>query len=253
MHFRFFIPRMPELDFGNIYSSSGKIIQLRYAQKATDSGSTILAMKSSCGAVLISSKPRTSNLCIQEADQRIKKISSNAYMLYTGILTDGYLIHSLCKRAVRNYKSNYDTEINAEYIKKILSNYLYMFTSHLSLRIVGSSFLTIVKDVDDYKILLGEPSGKVSKWNACAAGAGERRAFTELEKLSYEGMSISDMLDQGIKILYKCFDPLNDIPFDIEAGYISDDSNGEFVRVDGKDTARIAEKYKNISIDSDGE
>lgn len=244
---------MPELDFGNIYSSSGKIIQLRYAQKATDSGSTILAMKSSRGAVLIALKPRTSNLYIQEADQRIKKISSNAYMLYTGILTDGYLIHCLCKRAARNYKSNYDAEINAEYIKKILSDYLYMFTSHMNLRIVGSSFLTIVKDVDDYKVLLGEPDGKVSKWNACAAGAGERRAFTELEKLCYEEMSVSDMIDQGIRILYKCFDPLNDVPFDVEVGYISDDSNGEFVRVDGADIIRIVEKYKDISIDSDGE
>lgn len=244
---------MPELDFGNIYNSSGKIIQLRYAQKAAGSGSTILAMKNSRGAVLVASKPRISNLHIQEADQRIKKVSSNVHMMYTGILTDGQLIHSLCKRAARDYRSNYGTEVNAEYVKKILSNYLYMFTSHLSLRIIGSSFLVIVKDVKDYKILLGDSSGKVSKWSACAAGAGERRASTELEKLNYEEMSIPDMIDQGIRILYKCFDPLNDLPFDVEIGYISDDSNGEFVRVSEGEAARIVEKYREISIDSDGE
>lgn len=244
---------MPELDFGNIYSSSGKIIQLRYAQKATDSGSTILAMKGSGGAVLIASKPRTSNLHIQEADHRIRKISSNVYMLYTGIQTDGQLIHSLCKKAARDYKSNYGTEINTEYVKKILSNYLYMFTSHLSLRVIGSSFLVLVKDADDYKILLGDSSGKVTKWTACAAGVGERRAATELEKLNYEEMTVPGMIDQGIRILYKCFDPLNDLPFDVEIGYISDESNGEFVRVSKEEIARTVEKYKEISVDSDGE
>lgn len=240
---------MTELDFGNIYSSNGEIIQLRYAQKRAETGSTVLAMKNSRGAVLIVSKPRLSNLHVQESDHRIRKLAPNAYMSYTGLLTDGMLIYNLVKKAVRDYTANYGTEISAEYLKKIMFDYLYMFTAHMSLRIIGSTFLTITKDQGSYQVMLGEPSGKISRWKACATGIGQRRAFTELEKLKLEEMSIKDMVDQGIKILYKCYDPLNDPVFDVEVGYISDESNGEFVRVNREHLEEFMNKYKDLSID----
>ena len=98
---------MVELDFGNIFNKNGDIIQLRYAQKRADNGNTTIAMKNSGGAVLIASKSRVSNLQVQESDQRIRRIASNAYMSFSGLLSDGLLISNLVKKALRNYSSNY--------------------------------------------------------------------------------------------------------------------------------------------------
>lgn len=238
---------MTELDFGNIYSSNGKVIQHRYAQKAIDAGSTMIAMRNSKCAVLFVCKPIISNLHIIENDQRIKKLSSNAYMTYTGLLTDGLLIHNICKKSIRDYVSNYDSEITTNYLKKIITEYVYMFTSNLSSRAIGASFFTIIKEEGEYNLLFTDCTGKVTKWNACAAGKGERRAFTELEKLDLEKMSIEEMVDSGIKILYKCFDPITDPEFIIEVGYMSD----EFVRIDQSKIEEISEKYKDMSMEED--
>lgn len=240
---------MAELDFGNIYNTNGEIIQLRYARKRADSGNPVLAMKNSKGVVLLVAKPRLSPLHIHESDERIRRITSKAYMAYSGILTDGLLISKLVRDAARDYTSQYGTELSSNYLKKIIFDYLYLFTSSMSLRLVGANFLTISKENNIFQILLGEPNGKVSRWNAYAIGTGSRRALTELEKLDLEFMDIKGMIDQGIKILYKCHDPLNDPSFDLEIGYISDET--DFVRVDNSDVSDIINKYKDLSIDDE--
>jgi 20S proteasome subunit alpha 7 len=242
---------MPELDYGNIYSPNGSIIQHRYAQKAVDSGSAMISMKNSRGAVIIVAKPIISNLHVIENDLRIKKISSNVFMSYTGVLTDGVLISSICKNAVRDYENNFNTEISSEYFKKILSEYLYLFTSNIGVRVIGASFLTIVKENDDYKLLFADSTGKITKWNACATGMGERRAFTELEKLNLEEMNLNEMIDEGIKILFKSHDPLSEIKFAVEVAQIGLETNGEFIRGNSDEILKIVEKYKNLSIDGD--
>lgn len=242
---------MPELDFGNIYSPNGKIIQHRYAQKAVDAGSTMLAMRSSRGAILLVSKPIVSKLHVLESDHRIRRLSSNAYMAYTGILTDGGFISSLCKNAVRNYVTNFDSEITSEYLKKIIAEHMYMFTSHTGTRVIGASIFTIIRDEDEYRLLFADCTGKVSQWNACAAGKGERRAFTELEKLDLENLSVAEMVENGIKILHMCNDPITDPEFDVEIGYISDESNKEFQRLCKEEVANISAKYRDMEFENE--
>lgn len=241
---------MAELDYGNIYSPNGKIIQHRYAQKAIDAGPTIIAMRNRRGAVLLVIKPKVSNLHVLENDHRIKRISSNAYVGYTGILTDGALVATICKNSVKDFSSNYGCEVSSEYLKKIISEHMYMFTSYIGCRVIGASLFTIVRDEDNYHLLFGDCTGKVSKWNACAAGKGERRAFTELEKLDLENMNMQEMVEQGVRILHLCSDPLIEPEFEIEVGYISEESNKEFVRLPQEEVAQISDKYKDIAIDA---
>lgn len=237
---------MTELDFDTVYNSNGTIIQHRYAKKRADNGSTVIAMKNKTGAVLLACKPKISKLHVQESDYRIRKVSNNSYMSYSGILTDGFLIYNLVKNAAQDYKKSYGMEISSEYLKKTIFDYLYIFTSRMGLRAVGANFLTISKG-EKIEIFLGEPNGEVSKWKACAVGTGSRRAFTELEKLDLESMNNSEMIDQGVKILYKCHDPINDPDFDIEVVCVS--LNSDFIRVENNEIKEIAEKYKDISID----
>lgn len=244
---------MTELDFSNIYSSTGKIIQQRYAQKAVDAASTILAMRNSKGAVLVVAKPIASKLYVQESDHRIEKISENVYMAYTGLLPDGLFIADICQRAARGYKKNTQSPVNASFFRETLGNHLYMFTQYQSVRVVGASFLSIMKEGAEYRVIGADCSGKTSEYRGYACGTGDKRAQTELEKLELETMEVKDMIDSGIKTLYLCHDALSDTKFSIEVGVISDDTDGEFVRLAQSSVDQIAEKYKDISMDGDDE
>lgn len=244
---------MVELDFSNIYNSTGKIVQLRYAQKAIDCGSTMIAMRNSKGAVLIVAKPIVSKLYVQESDRRIIKISNNLHMAYTGLLPDGFFIANLCRQRARSYASEYNAQVNYKFFKEVLGEYLYMFTQYNSTRIIGASFLAIMKDGQEYKVVGADCAGKVREYYGYAVGAGERRAQTEIEKLNFESMEMMDLVDQGIRTLFKCHDSLSDTKFTVEVEIISDDSDGEFVVLSQSKADQIMEKYKNVSVDGEDE
>lgn len=244
---------MVELDFSNIYNSSGKIVQLRYAQKAADNGSTIIAMRNSKGAVVLVAKPITAKLHNQESDQRIKKVANNVYTAYTGMLPDGFFVASMLRDAARKYRDLYAEEVSAQFLREQLHNYLYIFTQYTQTRVIGANFLTIVKDGAAYRVLGADCTGKVNEYAGYAFGAGGRRAQTEIEKFDFEAMEIRELVDQGIKTLFKCYDSLSDLPFNVEVGVISDDADGSFVRMSQATVSQIMEKYKDISIDGEDE
>lgn len=242
---------MVELDFSNIYSSTGRVIQIQYAQKAADAGITMIAMKNSKGAILLVSKPITSPLNVQESDHRIKKVSRNIYIASTGILSDGNFMTNICKRAASNYISQFQMDPSGEFLKRTLTDYLYMFTQYSSSRVLGANFLTIMRDGSQYKVFGADCSGKAVEYKAFSCGVGHRRAQTELEKIDFEENTIYDLIDAGIKTLFKCYDPLSDLKFNVEVGVISEDSNGEFFRMEQSKVDEIIEKYKDISIDGE--
>lgn len=242
---------MVELDFSNIYSSTGKILQVQYAQKAADTGSTILAMCNRDGVVILVVKPVISPLHVQASDHRIKKMCNNTYIAYTGLLNDGMLISDIAKKVARDYVSRFRCDPPVEFIKRTISDYIYMFTEYSSSRVIGAKFLVAVRDKGSYKVLSADCSGKVTEYYAFSCGAGHRRAQTELEKLDLGSMNTNDMIDQGIRILFRCHDPLSDVKFNVEAGFMSGDSDGEFVRVDQSKIDDLIEKYKDISIDDE--
>lgn len=242
---------MVELDFGNIYSSSGKIIQARYAQKAATTGSTILAMRNKKCAVLVVAKPISSKLRIHEANHRILKVADNIHMASTGIQTDGFFITKLMESAAEKYAEQFQLPMPAERFRMVLDEYIYHFTEYINLRIIGANFLAIMEDRGQYRVMGVDCAGRVAEYTGYAYGVGGRRAQTEIEKMSLEEMETVDLVDQGIKTLFKCHDPLSDVEFTVEVGIIGEETNGEFVRVEKSKIDEIVEKYKDISIDGE--
>ncbi len=242
---------MVELDFGCIYNATGKVVQLRYAQKAINKGSTIIGLRNSKGVVLIVSKPITSKLHVRESNHRIQKIADNVFMAYTGLLPSGFFIASQVKKDVDNYKQRYNSEITIKSLSESLSRFLYLFTQYNGLRVVGANFLAIVREENRFALLAGDCSGKVTEYSGFAYGIGSQRAQTEIEKLELESLEINELVENGIRTLYKCHDALSDPEFSIEVGIISNDLDGEFIRMKQEHVDEIAEKYKDLSIDED--
>jgi len=244
---------MVELDYGNIYNNIGKILQVQYAAKAASAGSTIVAMRNKKGAMIFVAKPIVSCLHVRDGNHRIQKVSEKIYTASTGVLPDGKFIAYLCGHSAKEYKKTFKQEVPGIAYRRMLGNYLYMYTQYLYTRVIGAHMLTIMKDENEYRVYGTETSGAVSEYSAIAYGKGDRRAQTELEKLDFESMEMKDLLENGIRIMFKVHDSMNDPEFNIECGFISEDSNGEFVRVAQDRVDELIEKYKDLSMDEDEE
>ncbi|KAF9763625.1 putative proteasome subunit alpha type-7 [Nosema granulosis] len=242
---------MSILDGGPIYTSTGDILQIQYAQKRADAGNTCIALKSIHGAVMLMEKPIENNLFITETDSRILKVTNEIYHMASGIETDLKHINVRLGGELLKWKHRHQEPVSPEVYRTYLSHDVYEHTAYSNLRVFGINILSCIKYENVYKILSTDCYGHSVFLKANAVGKGSRIAKTELEKLDLDDMPVKDMVENGIRILYKAFDPVKDKPFDIEIGLFTNDNSGEFVKLNKEDFAEMVEKYKNFSVDGE--
>ncbi|KAK6090404.1 hypothetical protein P3W45_000501 [Vairimorpha bombi] len=242
---------MAILDVDSIYTNTGSILQINYAQKAADNGNTCICLKNKRGVVFIAEKPIESNLYLSEKNHRIHKVTDSIYQVASGIETDLIYVNSNLKDNLIEEKHKNNMDISFECLRNQIVNLVQMFTRYSGVRPLGINILSCIKYNNDYKILQTDCSGKSLFYKSAVIGKGARIAKTELEKLRLEEMSIDDLVENGIRILYKSYDPLKDKPFDIEVGVMCDDSNGEFLRLKYEQFSGFIEKYKDFSVDGE--
>ncbi|EOB13915.1 hypothetical protein NBO_52g0006 [Nosema bombycis CQ1] len=62
-------------------------------------------------------------------------------------------------------------------------------------------------------------------------------------------MNVHDLVENGIRILYKSFDSVKDKPFDIEIGVFTPENS--FIRLKKEDYKELVDKYKDFSVDGE--
>ncbi|KAF5140466.1 proteasome subunit alpha type-3 [Vairimorpha ceranae] len=242
---------MAILDLDTIYTNTGDILQVSYAQKAADNGNTAICIKNKKGVVMIAEKPLESKLFITDVNNRIKKVNDSIYQVACGIETDIVYVNHHLKNVLINEKHQMDMDINYENLRNQLVTLVHMFTKYSGARPLGINILTCIKYNNEYKIIHTDCSGKSLFFKSAVIGKGSRIVKTELEKLKLEDLEVSDLVENGIRILYKSFDPLKDQPFDIEVGVMCEETNGQFIRLEKQQINNFVEKYKNFSVDGE--
>lgn len=242
---------MAILDVSQIYTNTGDILQINYAQKSADNGNTCICLKNKKGVVMIVEKPIESNLYISEKDNKIKKVTDSIFQVASGIETDLWYVNKNLKERLVNEKNDYELDISFENYRSQLVDIIHIFTRYNSARPLGINILSMIKYKDEYKICKSDSSGKSVFYKSTVIGKGSRIVKTELEKLNIEELDIKNMVKNAIRILYKSYDPLKDKPFDIEVGIMADETNGEFIRLKHEEYAEFIEQYKDYSVDGE--
>lgn len=242
---------MSLLDFGPIYTTTGNISQITYAQKSADSGDTCIAIKSKYGIVMAAEKPKNSQLYISESDERIKKVSNNVSLLSSGLITDAVYIQRRLKDAAMEYKKAFEEDITFESVKNALLQNVHVFTRYMGVRALGANFLTAVHKNNEFKLLTTDCSGKTSYYKANCLGRSSRRAKTELEKLEMDDMSVEDLINNAVRIIFMCYDPSKDKEFDIEIGVMSVETHGKLRKLSDDEVSVYMDKYRHISVDDE--
>ncbi|KAM0675760.1 putative proteasome subunit alpha type-7 [Gurleya vavrai] len=235
------------LDFGPIYTTTGNIHQIEYAQKCADKGPTCIAIKYKNGIIIAAEKPIDSKLF--KSSQRIKRLCPNAFMTYTGLFTDGDCLFYYTKEDVHREMARMEEPINAGSVLYRINSFLSYFNTMYGCRPLGCSFLTGVENKGNYTIYSSEPSARSASVYGGAIGKGMQRAKTELEKLDLTDLSLESAVENCVRILYKSYDPLKDKDFDIEISYLGKESENKIVDVDDETLSKFVEKYKDLSVD----
>lgn len=233
------------LDIGPIFTSTGSILQVEYAKKAVANGTTCIALRYKDGILFMSENPIESKLI--KPKQRIKKLSSNSMIVYTGVLNDGFCIYKEVNGQIKKQVKSLDAPISSGFLENVLNRCVGIFSRYLSCRPVGCNFLASIYD-GDLRLYNVECNGNVREFKASAIGKGSQRAKTELEKLDFD-FDLETAVDNAVKIMYLCHDNLKDKEFVIQARYIDVEGKGEMKDVDPEMLNRFVDMHNSLSVD----
>lgn len=212
------------------FSPDGRIFQVEYAQKAVENSGTAIGIKCNDGIVIAVEKPQISKLLVAGSNRRVFHVDSHVGIAITGYTADGRQIVHRAREEAENYKKTYGHKIVPSILADRLGLYVHYFTLHGSLRPFGSTALIAAydEDVKNAELYMVEPSGLILRYFGCAAGKGAQAAKTEVEKLiirfGQQGISSREAVRELARILHLIRDPTKDKPFELEMGWLCEES-----------------------------
>jgi len=221
------------------YSPDGRIFQIEYAVKAVENSGTAIGIRCSDGVVIAVEKPMMSKMLVAGSNRRSYGVESNLGMVVTGYLADGRQIVNRAREEAQRYKDIYGHNIVPSILASRLGQFVHVYTQYGSARPFGCVGLIAGYDEDlkTHELYMVEPSGLCLRYFGCAAGKGAQAAKTEVEKLLYKagsaGVQIScrEAVFELAKILYTVRDPSKDKPFEIEMGWLCNETNWKYSMV----------------------
>mmetsp|Transcript_94 Transcript_94/g.107 ORF Transcript_94/g.107 Transcript_94/m.107 type:complete len:291 (+) Transcript_94:122-994(+) len=228
------------------FSPDGRIFQVEYAQKAVENSGTAIGIKCSDGILIAVEKPMVSKMLVAGSNRRVFGVDSHAGVAVTGLSADGRQLVNRAREEAQNYQDTYGHKIVPSILSGRLGMFMHYYTSHGSLRPFGSQALIAAYDEDlkSSELYMVEPSGVSFRYFGCAAGKGAQAAKTELEKImsksanassssdsASEGITVREAVDELAKILNLIRDASKDKPFELEMGWLCEETNNKFALV----------------------
>lgn len=164
-----------------IFSPDGRLIQVEYAQQASEQGSLVV-FSSDNEKICVSLEIKTHNkMLIDQNKLQLVDKELNIWYTFSGIKPDSYQVLNAARSICRNYKIKTGTSITFDELAYSLSVYKQQFTLNSSMRPLGiRSVLLQVGDTP--KIYIVEPDGNYSEYKCGAVGQKSVSVCDYLEK-----------------------------------------------------------------------
>nr|8ADN_C Chain C, Proteasome subunit alpha type-4 [Vairimorpha necatrix]8ADN_Q Chain Q, Proteasome subunit alpha type-4 [Vairimorpha necatrix] len=168
-----------------IFSPDGRLIQVEYAQQASEQGSLVV-FSSDTNEICLSIETKTHNKMLIDQNKLLPVDKDlNIWYTFSGIKPDSYKVLNEARLICRNYKIKTGTNISFDELAYELSLYKQKFTLDSSMRPFGiRSILLQVKDMA--KIYVLEPDGNYSEYKCGAVGQKSVSVCEYLEKCEEE-------------------------------------------------------------------
>mmetsp|Transcript_11828 Transcript_11828/g.26125 ORF Transcript_11828/g.26125 Transcript_11828/m.26125 type:complete len:251 (-) Transcript_11828:207-959(-) len=226
------------------FSPDGRVFQIEYAMKAVDNSGTCLGLVCKDGVLVAVEKFLLSKMLVEKTNKRIFPVARHAGMASAGLVTDARQIVQRARDEARVHTENFGEKIAPHVLAERTAGFVHLFTLYGSVRPFGSSVLMAGHDDDSgYSLFCIDPVGGCAKYTGVALGKGRQTAKTELEKMPLKDMTCAEALQTVAKIIHKVHDE-KDKDFELEASWICEASNNQFVPVPDTLIKEAEEKAK---------
>lgn len=188
------------------FSPSGKLVQIEYALKAVQAGSTSLAIKAEKGVVLATEKKLPTTLIDPSSLQKIATITDHVGIVYSGMGPDARVIVNKARKEAESYYRIYKERIPVVRLVARIATVMQEFTQSGGVRPFGVSLLVGGYDDQGSHLYQVDPSGSYWAWKACAIGKNMENGNTFLEKRYSDNIAFEDAIHTAILTLKEGFD-----------------------------------------------
>ncbi|CUF64860.1 proteasome alpha 7 subunit, putative [Bodo saltans] len=215
----------------DIFSADGRVFQVEYACKAVDNSSTAVGVCCKDGVVLAVEKILNSRMLEHNSNNRILAVDRQAGVCVCGLLPDGKAIASRAREEAASNRQYYAAPITGTNLAARLGEYVHLHTLYYWMRPLGCSAILASYSDDGPQLFAIDPSGTVAGYHGIALGKAKTVAKTELEKLDFANITCREAVTKLTNILHDVHDKQKDKLYDIEVGWVCDESNRVFKHV----------------------
>lgn len=217
--------------YSTTFSPEGRIFQVEYAGKAVENSGTIVAVRTKDGCVIAVENLTHSKMLEPGALRRVHRVAPHLGMSVAGLLADSRQIVSRARSEARQYKNFYGHAMPTKMLNSRLSSFIQFYTLHDAARPFGCASIIAGYDDKGPQLYMIESSGVSWGYFGTAIGKAKASAKTELEKLKLDELTAREAAVELAKIIYTVHDSVKDKNFELEMGWICDESAKKFTSV----------------------
>ena len=213
------------------FSTDGRIFQVEYAQKAADASGTVLGIRTPHGVVLACEQLLASKMLVRGENKRIITVDRHIGACTSGVLADGRCVVERARSECASHKTLLKEPMPARFLTERVAQYMQMFTMYGSVRPFGAAVLFGGVDSEGSYLSLCDPSGLSYGFWGVAAGKAKQAAKAELDKLKFENLTMREAVLHAARIIYAVHDEQKDKNFELEIGWICEESGNQFALI----------------------
>lgn len=199
-----------------MFSPDGLILQVEYAEKAVQLGTTVLAITTTKSVVFIGDRKITSKLLVKNSLKKIFKVDNHIAITGSGAMSDGRRLIEQSQYIAQDHFVKVQTPIDCVALVKDLANIQQHYSQSGGLRPFGVALLIGAYENEEAHLYQTTPSGMYIKFKARSVGSLSKDVNEVLENEYKESLSTQDALNLGIKAFKEALkDEFNIERFDI--------------------------------------
>jgi len=234
------------------FSPDGRVFQVEYAMKAVENSGTAIGVRVKDGVVFGVEKLILSKMLVEGSNKRIHGADLHCGMAVAGLMADARQIVNRARSEAKGYKSSYQHPIPIKVLSERVSGFVQVYTLYGDVRPFGCSVLIGGFDRNGPQLYMIKPSGISWGYFGCAAGKGKQAAKTEIEKLKLSEMTCREAVVEVARIIHMIHDEVKDKDFELEMGWICEESKRVFQTVP-QEIKENAEKQAKAQLADDME
>lgn len=218
-----------------MFSPDGLILQVEYAEKAVQLGSTVLAITTKEGVVFMGDRKITSKLLVKESLKKVFQIEDHIAVTGAGAMSDGRRLIEHAQYIAHDHHTKYQMPIDTLVMVKEIANIQQHYSQSGGLRPFGVSLLVGGFEQGKAHLFQTTPSGMYMKFLARSVGSHAQKVNEYLEKEYKDNLTI----EKGVELAVKAFKQALESDFDVNRFDIATLSKDGFKRFEDSQIKKL--------------